>query len=205
MPTLAVAQTGIAGPPYTYRFMGHLKWGRPHRQPSAEDLGLPPEFLTCRDSWLKMAVRRKWQRKELAKIYPVVANQLECQFVPDNLRDRFATLLVDECFSCPVLEVTAVDFLEGPIPTICAKTFFELPFSVEIPNRDALVAWQETNDFLDRAVTFSYIFSLNEDEEVVADGLNRGINVYGPLAPDDPGRTYEEEVVGVVKRALKKS
>jgi hypothetical protein len=181
--------------------MAHLKWGRPARQPRPGDAGVPPEFVHARESWLAMRDAGRWRRRELARIRAVVADRLELVFVPDNLKNGCDSLLVSEQFESRGVEVAGVDFSAGPIPTVRAKAFFELPFALEIPDHDALVAWQESNDDLDWAISFHYDFDLNDNETVFADDFSDGVEVYGPLAPDDPGRTYAEEIAGVLNRA----
>ena len=65
------------------------------------------------------------------------------------------------------------------------------------------VKWQDANDNLDWALAFRYtIDDAEEDYCVMADTIHDGIEIYGPLALDDPGLTYAERIGKLLEETL---
>jgi len=190
---MALASTHL--PLYTYRFMAYLKWGDPERQFQDGEPGLPDDLMASCVSWRRMALEERFEQDEIERIHAVVASHLIFVFVPSNLNDG-TTLVCPSEFTSRAIEVTDVDFSRGPLPSICAKAFFELSFSEEIPV-DTIYDWQEKNDYLDWAITFRYDFDFGYDDgasDTTADSGSLGVEIYGPLTPDDPGITYAEKI-----------
>ncbi|WP_134500743.1 hypothetical protein [Microvirga pakistanensis] len=189
------------GPFYTYRLMAYLKWGGPERQLPEDEPNLPRDLIACSTSWRKMAKRKRFNSGEMARICSVVASHLEVLFVPCNLKEEISLAPVKE-HHITTFKVVAVDFSAGPIPRICVKAFFDLTFMEEIP-LDGISEWQDQNDFLDWALVFRYTFDDPQAEWcVMADNGHSGLEIYGPLAPDDPGLTYAEKIGRLLKDVL---
>ncbi|MBJ6127392.1 hypothetical protein [Microvirga splendida] len=188
-------------PLYTYRLMAYLKWGGPERQLPEDEPNLPRDLVACAASWRTMAKENHFDAGEMARICSVVASHLEILFVPSNLKEEISLAPVEE-HHIRTFEVVAVNFSRGPIPWICVKAFFELGFTEEVP-LDGIGEWQDANDFLDWALAFRYTFDdPEEDWCVMADRRHDGIEIFGPLAPDDPGLTYAEKIGDLLRDVL---
>ena len=139
----------------TYAIKVEIKWGCPDEQPSDPSF-MPDDLITGYNLWSEAGGIGATDQGVLAKICSLVASCLSCTFMPDNLHNGVDDIATDDEIDGEEDAVQAADFFNGCVPTVRASAVFKLPMNKEFRSQDDLDAWQDENDFLDNAISFSF-------------------------------------------------
>jgi len=96
---------------------------------------------------------------------------LRATFVAENISGIETLFTVTDDLEAIEIEVHSVEHRDGALPKITASARFLIE-EVEALDDDALLAWQEDNDFLTDAVTFSW--RIGEEDIVIGDHEGAG-------------------------------
>ncbi|WP_029032421.1 hypothetical protein [Salinarimonas rosea] len=147
------------GPPFLYRILFSVV-AHPCRQLGVEH-GVPEEFATSREIWLRAASGRRGTSGAIDRIRAMLKRRLLFGFVPINWKAG-TTLLAKEDILVGGLTVLGFDFSQGILPSVRAKRVLELPFSAPILV-GGIGGWQDENDFFDGACVLHLDFEFDTE------------------------------------------
>ena len=116
-----------------------------------------------------------------AGLFRAITPYLRASFVAENIGGIESLFTVTEDLEAVEIEVHKVELHDDALPAITASARFIIE-EVEVLDDDALMAWQEDNDFLTDAVTF--FWQIGDEEIVIGDHEGAG---FEREAADDDG------------------
>lgn len=140
----------------TAKFTAHIDWGTSTDNTDDFDK-LPPEFSKAKTAF---------DAGNMKEACDLLTPFISCQFIASNLYGDINSLLgidEDDEINATSVRIDQLDFSTGSIPSIKATAVFEF-ITENCIDETGVEAWEEENESLDNALSFSWAIDDLDDE-----------------------------------------
>jgi hypothetical protein len=140
---------------HAHTVMARLKNGSPDLSEDPAPI-LPPALIQCEQLWKDRGRRRSWPKDQWALVRRTIEPMLYARIEPELEHYANGLLNPKGVIQARAIELSAVSFENGPLPTITGYARFQLTFDRAFRDTGGLYDWMESTDWLDYALCFGF-------------------------------------------------